>query len=289
MKGLLVKSFFVSLIVGLAAFEYWSLPDVAQLKKRNPRTTALMELRDEEYRQKGLQPLHQQIWVSYDAVSEHLKKAILLSEDASFFSHKGVDLFELKEAAKKDWEKGKLQRGGSTITMQLAKNLYLNPSKNPLRKLREIIIAWQLEQALSKRRIFELYLNVIEWGNGVYGAEAAARHYFSKVAADLDPEEAATLAALLPSPRNPREKGLLQRRDLILTRMFQVGYINEQELNRAKSAPLFHKGEEFSGPPPHSDPAMNSLAESLLESDFHIDIRLSGHAWKLLHAMGSGG
>ena len=243
MKGILVKSFFVSLIVGLAAFEYSSLPDVAPLKKRNPGTTALIELRNEEYRQKGLKPLRRQIWVSYDALSEHLKKAILISEDASFFSHKGVDLFELKESVKKDWEKGKFQRGGSTITMQLAKNLYLNPSKNPLRKLQEFIITWQLEQALSKRRIFELYLNVIEWGQGIYGAEAAARHYFSKAAADLDPEEAATLAALLPSPRNPREKGLRQRRDLILARLAQIGYIGEKEFNRAKNTPLWHKYE----------------------------------------------
>ncbi len=262
MKGILIKSFFVSLIVGLAAFEYSSLPDVAPLKKRNPQTTALIELRDEEYRQKGLKPPRQQIWVSYDAVSEHLKKAILISEDASFFSHKGVDLFELKEAVKKDWEKGRFQRGGSTITMQLAKNLYLNPSKNPLRKLQEFIIAWQLEQALSKKRIFELYLNVIEWGDGIYGAEAAARYYFSKPASDLNELEGATLAALLPSPRNPREKGLLQRRNLILTRMFQIGYIGEEEFKHAKDEPLFKK-EEGS---PHlllrPDKAVVSPAES---------------------------
>lgn len=164
-------------------------------------------------------------------------------EDASFFSHKGVDLFELKEAVKEDWEKGKFKRGGGTIAMQLARNLYLSPSKNPLRKLREIVIALQLEQALSKRRIFEIYLNVVEWGRGIYGAEAAARIYFSKPASALDPEEAATLAALLPSPRNPREKGLLNRRNLILTRMAQIGYIGEEEFNRAKATSLFHKGE----------------------------------------------
>ena len=243
MKKILLKSLVVSLFVGLAVYAYSGLPDVAQLKRKNPGTTALMELRDEEYREKGLKLPRQQIWVSYDAVSEHLKKAVILSEDAAFFSHKGVDLFELKEAAKEDWEKGKFKRGGSTITMQLAKNLYLNPSKNPLRKLHEILIAWELERALSKKRIFELYLNVIEWGTGVYGAEAAARHYFSKPVSDLDPEEAATLAALLPNPRNPREKGLLQRRNLILTRMFQVGYISEGEFKRARDEPLFEKEE----------------------------------------------
>lgn len=289
MKSLLLKSLLVTLLVGLPAYEYSRLPDVSLLKKKNPRTTALMELRAEEYRKNGLQSRRQQIWVSYDAVSEHLKKAIVISEDASFFSHKGVDLAELKEAMKEDWEKGKFKRGASTITMQLARNLYLNPSRNPLRKIREIIIAWQLEQALSKKRIFELYLNVVEWGYGIYGAEAAARHYFSKPASDLDPEEAATLAALLPSPRNPTEKGLLQRRDLILTRMLQVGHINEQELNRAKSTPLFHKGDAFSGLSPRSDPSTNSPAESLPAYDFQVDRTLSGHGWGLLGPMGSGG
>ena len=244
MKRLVITSLLVSLAVGLASYEYSALPDVTLLKKNNPRTTALMELRDREYRAKAAGPARRQSWVSYDSVSEHLKKAILISEDAAFFSHKGVDLFELKEAIREDWEKGKLKRGGSTITMQLARNLYLSPSKNPLRKIREIVIARQLERALSKRRIFELYLNVVEWGSGIYGAEAASRHYFSRSARDLDPEEAATLAALLPSPRNPREKGLLYRRNLILTRMFQVGYISEEEFNRAKGAILFPKGGE---------------------------------------------
>lgn len=241
MKALLIKSLLVSLVVGVGAYEYSAVPDVAPLKRRNPATTALMELRDQEHRQKGLNPRRRQVWVSYDGVSDHLKKAIIISEDAAFFSHKGVDLYELKEAIKEDWEKGKFKRGASTITMQLAKNLYLNPSKNPLRKLQEIIITWQLERTLSKRRIFELYLNVVEWGDGIYGAEAAARYYFSKSAGELDPEEAATLAALLPSPRNPREKGLLYRRNLILTRLVQIGYISAEELSRAKGMPLFHK------------------------------------------------
>jgi monofunctional biosynthetic peptidoglycan transglycosylase len=245
----LFKSFLISLLLGLAAYEYMQIPDVTLLKKRNPRTTALMELRDEEYHRRGLTPLRRQIWVPYNAVSEHLKKAVLISEDASFFSHKGVDLFELKEAIREDWEKGRLKRGGSTITMQLARNLYLSPSKDPLRKLREIVIALQLERALSKTRIFELYLNVVEWGDGIYGVEAAARHYLSKPASQLDPAEAATLAALLPSPRSPREKSLLYRRNIILTRMARVGYISEAEFQRATKRPLFYKeGEELSSP-----------------------------------------
>jgi len=183
-------------------------------------------------------------WVPYGAISENLKKAILINEDAGFFSHKGVDLDELKAALKKDWETLSFSRGGSTITMQLAKNLYLNPSKNPLRKIKEIVIAWQLEQALSKRRIFEIYLNIVEWGRNVYGAEAAARFYFGKSAATLDPLEAATLAALVPSPRSSKERNILSRRNLILGRLASVGYISNDEYQRAKQTPLFQKVEE---------------------------------------------
>jgi len=247
-KRLLIKTLVVSLIVGWLGYEYAQLPAVSPLKTKNPKTTALMELRDREYRQKGLKPVRRQLWVPYGAVSEHLKKAILLSEDAAFFSHGGVDLFELKEAAKEDWDKKTFKRGASTITMQLAKNLYLNPSKNPLRKVREIVIAWQLESALSKQRIFEIYLNVVEWGVGIYGVEAASRHYFSKPASNLSAAEAATLAGLLPSPRNPREKDLLYRRNLILTRMARIGYISEVELGQAIGAPLFYVGDRASDP-----------------------------------------
>jgi len=247
MKGLLIKSLFLSFIVGLGVYGYFSLPDVSVLRKNNPKTTALMELRDEEYPQRGRQrPARQHIWAPYRAISENLKRAILISEDAAFFSHSGVDLYELKESIKKDWDKGTFERGASTITMQLARNLYLNPSKNPMRKLQEVVITWQLEQSLSKQRIFEIYLNVVEWGPGIYGAEAAARHYFAKSAADLTPVQSATLAALLPNPRNPREKGLVYRRNLILTRLFQVGYISEVEFNRTKSQPLFNKAQDSS-------------------------------------------
>ena len=148
--------------------------------------------------------------MSYGAISEHLKKAVLISEDAAFFSHKGVDLNELKAALKKDWETMSFSRGGSTITMQLAKNLYLNPSKNPLRKLKEIIIAHQLEETLVETAHFRDLSNVVEWGRNIYGAEAAARHYFGKSAACWISLEAATLAALLPSPRNSKERSLAE-------------------------------------------------------------------------------
>jgi monofunctional biosynthetic peptidoglycan transglycosylase len=249
-KSLFIKSLLVSLLLGIGVYIYLSLPDVSILKRNNPNTTALMELRAEEYRLQRRKSVKQQIWVTYRAISEHLKRAIIISEDASFFSHTGVDTYELKEAIKEDWEKRSLKRGGSTITMQLAKNLYLNPSKNPIRKLQEVVITWQLEWALTKQRIFEIYLNVIEWGPGIYGAEAASRHYFFKPASDLTPVEAATLAAMLPNPRNPREKGLLYRRNLILTRLFQVGHIGEIEAQQAKNTPLFRNQERSRDVPP---------------------------------------
>jgi monofunctional biosynthetic peptidoglycan transglycosylase len=244
MKRLFWTSLLVTFLVSGAAFVYFDLPDVRVLKRQNPTRTALMELRDVEYRQKNLQGRRQQIWVPYGAISEHVKKAILLAEDAAFFSHGGVDLNELKAALKKDWETLRFLRGGSTITMQLAKNLYLNPSKNPLRKAKEIVIAHQLERELSKPRIFEIYLNVVEWGQSIYGIEAASRHYFSKSAALLDPLEAATLAALLPSPRNSKERSVWHRRNVILSRLASVGHLSNEEAQRAKQSPLFRKVEE---------------------------------------------
>jgi monofunctional biosynthetic peptidoglycan transglycosylase len=245
MKKLFISSAALTLFVAFGYYFYLTLPDVSVLKQRNPKSTALMDLRDEEYKKKGLGGARQQAWVSYAGVSEHLKKAILISEDAAFFSHQGIDMNELKAALKRDWETLSFSRGGSTITMQLAKNLYLNPSKNPLRKLREIVIARQLEQALSKRRIFELYLNLVEWGRNVYGAEAASRYYFAKSAGDLDPLESATLAALLPSPRNSKDRSILNRRNLILTRLASVGYLDNEDFRRFKQAPLFKKVEEM--------------------------------------------
>jgi monofunctional biosynthetic peptidoglycan transglycosylase len=137
--------------------------------------------------------------------------------------------------------------------MQLAKNLYLNPSKNPLRKLKEVVIARQLEDHLSKRRILEIYLNVVEWGRNVYGAEAAARFYFGKSAAALDPLEAATLAALLPNPRSSKERSIASRRNLILARLASVGYISNEEFQHARQVPLFRKVEETAPELPPGD------------------------------------
>jgi len=253
MKKIFVSSILLTVIVAFGYYFYVTLPDVSALKQRNPKSTALMDLRAEEYRKKALSGARRQVWVSYGGISEHLKKAVLISEDAAFFSHQGIDMNEISAALKRDWETLSFSRGGSTITMQLAKNLYLSPSKNPLRKLKEIVIARRLEQTLSKRRIFELYLNVVEWGRNVYGAEAASRHYFGKSAADLDPLEAATLAAMLPSPRSSKERNLISRRNLILTRLARVGYLNSEEYRRIKQAPLFQRVEEKASELPAED------------------------------------
>ena len=253
MKRILLSSLLVTFLVSAGYYFYFSLPDVSLLKHKNPSTTALMELREREYRKQKIGARRQQIWLSYGAVSEHIKKAILISEDAAFFSHKGVDMTELKAALKKDLETLSFSRGGSTLTMQLAKNLYLNPSKNPLRKLKEIIIAHQLEAALSKQRIFEIYLNVVELGRNIYGVEAAARHYFGKSAAAVDPVEAATLAALLPSPRNSKERSLAARRNIILNRLASIGYLSQSENQNAQQMLPAKKAEEAEIDPPAND------------------------------------
>ena len=209
-----------------AGYVYLALPDVRPLRATNPGTTAFMDLRAREAERAGRKPRKVQRWVPYERISPSLKRAVLVAEDASFFSHEGIDFDEMQKSFEADWKKGKLSRGGSTITQQLAKNLYLSPSKNPVRKVEEFLIARRLEAELSKRRILELYLNVIEWGDGIYGAEAAARTYFQTSAATLGPDESALLAASIINPRrfSPAHpsKFLLQRQQLIRQRMGDV-------------------------------------------------------------------
>jgi monofunctional biosynthetic peptidoglycan transglycosylase len=170
--------------------------------------------------------------VSYGALSPHLKRAVLVAEDIDFFSHRGFDPAAVRDALREALEEGKLRRGGSTITQQLAKNLWLSPSRNPLRKAKEAVLTWQLERALSKRRILELYLNVVELGPGVYGAEAASRRYFGKSARDLDADEAAQLAASLPRPRawHPGSGSRAYRRyvEAIKGRMAKATFLERQ-------------------------------------------------------------
>lgn len=199
---LALVAFFVSIPLGAFAL-YWliTLPDVTELAKRNPRSTALIDARTAEARKRGRRPSPQQYWVPLSQISPHLRRAVIVAEDARFYSHEGFDWEGIKEAALDNLEAGKFKRGGSTITQQLAKNLYLTTRKSLLRKMREALITRTLEHSLTKARILELYLNVVEWGHHVYGAEAAARHHFGKSADALTREEAALLAAILPAPR----------------------------------------------------------------------------------------
>jgi monofunctional biosynthetic peptidoglycan transglycosylase len=193
----------------------------------NPSNTAFMEAGLERLQEKkGPEAELRQKWVEYKRISIHLKRAVVAAEDSKFLAHEGFDWEAMEKAVQKNIKKGRFAAGGSTISQQLAKNLFLSPSKNPLRKAQEAIITVMIEQLWSKRRILEVYLNVIEWGNGIYGAEAASRRYFKTSASGLGPGQAALLAAMIPNPRyyeNHRSaRGLLRRQAIISARMWQV-------------------------------------------------------------------
>ena len=205
------------------SYAYLTLPDVRPLATTNPTSTAFMELREREAALAGRPVKRVQRWVPYSRISVNLRRAVLAAEDSAFFDHEGIDIAEIKKSIQTSIETGKDLRGASTITQQLAKNLYLSPSRDPLRKVRELMITWRLEAALPKARIFEIYLNVIEWGDLVWGAEAAARTYFGVSAQELSREQAALLAGAIINPRvyspaRPRGR-LLRRQQIILARM----------------------------------------------------------------------
>ena len=215
------------------------MPDVQLLKTKNPTITAMMEQRAGE-RKMPARPIRN--WVRYRNISPHLRNAVLIAEDSAFFQHSGYDLDEIKESVKRNWREKRFARGASTITQQLAKNLYLSTSKNPLRKIQEFFIAHEIEKNLSKQRIFEIYLNVIEWGDGIYGIEPAAQRYFGKSASALLPEESAILAAMIPNPLRytpARNLRYLERRKRdLLSRMVQYRYLPREEYEAARSRPV---------------------------------------------------
>ena len=204
-------------------------PGVADLKWRNPRKTAFMESRQNEWRREGKRIRIRQYWVPLKVISPYAVKAVIIAEDDKFWSHEGFDYEAMQKALEKDLKKRKLKAGGSTISQQLAKNLYLSPSRNPIRKLREAIYTWRIEKNLSKRRIIEIYLNVAEWGEGIFGIEAAARHYFGQGASSLTAEQAARLAAVLPNPRRFNPTGssrfVTSRADRIYRIMIRRGIV----------------------------------------------------------------
>jgi len=218
------------LVSGVSAYIFFSFPDIAALKKHNPRKTSFMEYREAEWKKQGKKYAIQQRWVSLSQISPYLIKAVLIAEDDKFWSHEGFDYEAIQKAIEKDIKAKKFKLGGSTISQQLAKNMYLSPSKNPVRKIKEAIITWRMEKVLSKKRILELYLNVAEWGDkGIFGIEAASGHYYGKPASGITPEEAARLASVLPTPRkyNPLgdSKYVLNRSNLIYSIMVRRGIV----------------------------------------------------------------
>ncbi len=194
--------------------------------EHNPRSTSFMDRRLEALRDQEPGANLKQVWVPYGRIAQNLKLAVIAAEDTAFVEHEGFDWKGIEKAFEKNQKKGKVVAGGSTITQQLAKNLFLSGERSYVRKAQEAVITWMLEERMDKDRILEIYLNVVEWGNGVFGAEAAARHYFGVPAAQLSREQAARLAAMLPNPRfydrNRTSAYLARRVPVILARMKQV-------------------------------------------------------------------
>jgi monofunctional biosynthetic peptidoglycan transglycosylase len=221
-------------IFGVVVYEWVTFPDVRPLASAFPKTTAFMDIRRDELRAAGKDDTLAYTPVPYDRISPYLRRGVLVAEDNDFYEHEGVDTKAMREALERDWKRKKVTQGGSTITQQLAKNLYLSPSRNPLRKVKEYFLARALERHLTKKRILELYLNVVEMGERVYGAEAAAEFYFHESAAALSPQQAALLAGCLPNPRlmNPAapSKRLRARERMVLSRHKRWGYVAETEV-----------------------------------------------------------
>jgi monofunctional biosynthetic peptidoglycan transglycosylase len=254
-------------LVVLAALLAWvwaGLParsEVRALATTKPERTRLMEQRAEEARVKGRQAHVSQAWVPLARVSRHLIHAVLASEDQNFFGHEGVDWKAIEESIERNVERRRFARGGSTITQQLAKNLYFGTRKSLVRKVREVVVARWLESDLSKARILALYLNLIEWGDGVYGCEAAARQWYGKAAADLSVAEAAGLAAMIPNPRrlNPRVNAARHERATrrVLWLMGQAGYIGRDVAGLGAEPPpeTVAEDEEREAPPATDAPS----------------------------------
>ena len=237
-KGALVV---LALFTIFIVYQVFTFPRVSDLQTKNPETTSMIETRLNEAREQGRAPRRVQQWVPLSRISMNLQRAVLAGEDSNFVAHDGFDY----EAIQKAWEAGqkeaereakqegeedttwlpdlsKFRRGGSTVSQQLAKNLYLSSERTAARKVKEAAITYFLERSLSKCRILEIYLNVIEWGDGIYGAEAAAQTYFRKPAANLTPQEAAYLGAMIPSPLNvfnpQKNSRRVQRRQRVILR-----------------------------------------------------------------------
>ncbi|MCB0283420.1 MAG: monofunctional biosynthetic peptidoglycan transglycosylase [Calditrichaeota bacterium] len=233
-----LKYILSALLVFFFVFALWfylSLPDVSYLKDKNPESTALIELRKEQAHEQGKKFRIRQNWVGFSVVPDMFKKTIRITEDSGFYDHEGVDWTELKESIKKNWEEGEFARGGSTITQQLAKNLFLSTEKSLFRKFKELFITYRLENELGKNRIFHLYLNIIEFGPGVFGVQAASQYYFNKNVSELSLSEMVRLTAVIPRPLTIRANGssgwLKWKSRWILGKLKLYKYISEEEYN----------------------------------------------------------
>jgi monofunctional biosynthetic peptidoglycan transglycosylase len=231
-----------ALVLAVAAgLVFWlTLPDVTWLIKENPKGTAMMGFRAEQAKQKGQRA--RRLWrrVPLSRISPYLIQAVLIAEDDKFFEHEGFDWESMRKALDANIKKKRVLRGGSTITQQLAKNLFLSSEQSIWRKLREAAIAYKLERELSKKRILELYLNLIDWGNGIYGAEAAARSWFSCPASGLTLSQAIRLASILPNPHrfsalDTASARLNRKRRIIASRMLRRGWIEQETCDQALS------------------------------------------------------
>ena len=233
---LIKRPLIVFIIVWMLWLLYiWAfLPDVRELKKFNPQKTAFMEYRLQLLKKKHRSLKKKYHWVSIKNISPFLIYAVLIAEDDKFYMHAGFDWDSIKESIKENIRKKRMVSGGSTITQQLAKNLYLNPRKSIFRKINEALITIKLEKELSKKRILEIYLNIIEWGKGIFGAEAAALYYYNKHADELSIDESIRLASILPnpirfSPLSNTSRRIIKKRETICQRLYKKGYISEQE------------------------------------------------------------
>lgn len=233
----MIKKIKILFLIGFVGFSlyvigYPLLIDVSSLKYNNPTLTAMMKYRIKQWKKQNKEVKIKQIWVPLQAISPYMIKAVLIAEDDKFFKHEGFDFEAIEKAIERNLKEGRLKYGGSTISQQVAKNLFLSPTKSPIRKIQEAIITVRLEKTLSKKRILEIYLNIAEWGEGIFGVEAASRHYFGKSAKYLTPWEAARLAAVLPNPLkyNPLSNHpyVEKRSKLIYMIMKKRGIIKEE-------------------------------------------------------------
>jgi len=256
------KIILILLVLGaLDIGRYFIYPNINDLKEIRPVPTAFMEYRENQWADENRDMHLTQKWVSMDKISPNIIKAVLIGEDDGFWKHDGFDVKGMENAIERSIKK-KTLAGGSTISQQLSKNLYLSPSKNPVRKIKEAILTWRIEKTLSKRRILEIYLNVAEWGDGIFGIEAAARHYYHKSAKNLTANEASRLAAVLPNPikYNPtgNQKYVKNRARIILKTMKRRGVI--QSIYKEVMTPV--KEENLPTEPTESNTSMESLFDS---------------------------